>query len=243
MIQTVNLDGPHPVIVSDMRSRDKDFYFACKRCIDVVVAATLLCLLLPLMLLIAVLIKLDSRGPVLFVQERVGAKRRSRDGHIVWETCTFPFHKFRSMYQNADQSLHKAYVREFVRGSAELTNQSQHQFKLANDPRVTRIGRILRKTSLDELPQLINVLKGDMSLVGPRPVPVYEVAQYQAKHYERLAALPGITGLWQVKGRGQVTFEEMIRLDIEYVENQSLWLDAKILFLTIPAVLSGRGAE
>jgi lipopolysaccharide/colanic/teichoic acid biosynthesis glycosyltransferase len=243
MIQTVNLDGQHKVIVSDVRSRDKNFYFACKRCIDVAMAATLLCLLLPLMPLIALLIKLDSRGPILFVQERVGTKRRSRDGQIVWETCIFPFYKFRSMYQNADQSLHKAYIRAFVEGGADLTNQSQQQFKLANDPRVTRVGRILRKTSLDELPQLINVLKGDMSLVGPRPVPTYEVAKYQAKHYERLAAPPGITGLWQVKGRGQVTFEEMVRLDIEYVCNQSLWLDAKILFLTIPAVLSRRGAE
>ena len=114
--------------------------------------------------------------------------------------------------------------------------------RLIDDPRVTRIGRILRRTSLDELPQLFNVIRGEMSLVGPRPVPLYEVAAYQPWQRERLAALPGITGLWQVRGRCELSFEDMVRLDVEYIRNQSIWLDFKILSLTIPAVLSGRGA-
>ena len=116
-------------------------------------------------------------------------------------------------------------------------------FKLTHDPRVTRVGRLLRRTSLDELPQLFNVLKGEMSLVGPRPVPPYEVAQYHEPDAERLAAVPGITGLWQVNGRGDVPFAEMIRLDREYVRNQTVWLDLKILLATIPAIVSGRGAK
>ncbi|MGH9896190.1 MAG: sugar transferase, partial [bacterium] len=117
------------------------------------------------------------------------------------------------------------------------------RFKLSNDPRVTRVGRVLRRMSLDELPQLFNVLKGEMSLVGPRPVPLYEVAEYGESDTERLAALPGITGLWQVRGRAEIPFSEMVRLDCEYVRNQSLWLDLKILAATIPAVVSGRGAR
>ena len=155
----------------------------------------------------------------------------------------FTMYKFRSMVQNADSSVHEAYIKDFVEGRAQATPENGGKFKLTNDLRVTPLGRLLRKFSLDELPQLINVLKGDMSLVGPRPVPPYEVACYGNGHHKRLAALPGITGFWQVKGRGRVTFEEMIRMDIQYVENASLWLDLKVLFLTIPAVLSRRGAE
>jgi lipopolysaccharide/colanic/teichoic acid biosynthesis glycosyltransferase len=148
------------------------------------------------------------------------------------------------MLHKADESVHQAYIRAFVAGSLGKPDESQTPYKLTGDPRVTRVGRILRKTSLDELPQCFNVLRGEMSLVGPRPVPVYEVAEYrEAWHHERLATLPGITGLWQVKGRCQVAFEDMIRLDLEYVRNQSLWLDLKIMFLTIPAALSGQGAE
>lgn len=220
--------------------RDRSLYFSCKRCVDVVLATLLLILLSPLMLLIAVLVRLDTPGPVIFVQERVGARRRSRDGRTIWEIRHFPFYKFRSMVRDADQSVHQAYIKAYVEGRV---GPSDAKFKLTDDPRVTRVGQILRKTSLDELPQLVNVLKGEMSLVGPRPLPTYEVAQYQPWHRERLAALPGITGFWQVKGRCQVSFEEQIHMDIEYVRNRSLWLDIKILFLTIPAVLSGRGAE
>ena len=147
------------------------------------------------------------------------------------------------MVRDADSSLHEAYIKDFVEGRAHPSAESGGKYKLTNDPRVTRIGRFLRKFSLDELPQLFNVLKGDMSLVGPRPVPTYEVAGYSPRHHDRFAALPGITGWWQVKGRCQVSFEEMIRMDLDYIHNASLWLDLKILFLTLPAVLSRRGAE
>jgi lipopolysaccharide/colanic/teichoic acid biosynthesis glycosyltransferase len=143
------------------------------------------------------------------------------------------------MTQNADQSLHQTHIQAYVEERLDTTRI----VKLTDDPRVTRVGRILRRTSLDELPQLLNVLKGDMSLVGPRPVPIYEAAAYADWHRERLAALPGITGLWQVDGRGRVSFTEMVRMDIAYVRNQSLLLDIKLLLSTIPAVLSGRGAE
>jgi lipopolysaccharide/colanic/teichoic acid biosynthesis glycosyltransferase len=222
---------------------ENNLYFAGKRCLDVILAGLLLILLLPLILIIAVLIKLDSPGPVLFTQERVGAKRQWLGRQAIWIIRNFTLYKFRSMVQNADSSVHEAYIRDFVEGRVRPSSESGGKFKLTNDSRVTRIGRLLRKFSLDELPQLLNVLSGDMSLVGPRPVPPYEVACYGNGHHKRLAALPGITGYWQVKGRCQVTFEEMIRMDLEYIRSASLWFDLKILFLTIPAVLSGRGAE
>lgn len=219
------------------------FYDVLKRCLDIPLATALIILFLPLLLLIAVLIKLDSPGPVIFSQERVGAKRHRFGNHRFWVVQNFTFFKFRSMVRDADPSLHEAYIKEFVEGRAQASPESGGTFKLTNDPRVTRVGRFLRKFSLDELPQLFNVLKGDMSLVGPRPVPTYEVAGYQARHHNRFAALPGITGWWQVKGRCRVSFEEMIRMDLDYIRSASLWLDLKILFLTIPAVLSRRGAE
>lgn len=219
------------------------FYGVLKRCLDILLATALIILFLPLLLLIAVLIKLDSPGPVIFNQERVGAKRHRFGNHRFWAVQNFTFFKFRSMVRDADPSLHEAYIKEFVEGRAQASPESGGTFKLTNDPRVTRVGRFLRKFSLDELPQLFNVLKGDMSLVGPRPVPTYEVAGYQARHHNRFAALPGITGWWQVKGRCRVSFEEMIRMDLDYIRSASLWLDLKILFLTIPAVLSRRGAE
>jgi lipopolysaccharide/colanic/teichoic acid biosynthesis glycosyltransferase len=148
------------------------------------------------------------------------------------------------MYKDVDDSLHREYIRAFVKGTLEVSADADTKFKLANDPRITRAGQLLRRTSIDELPQLFNVLRGEMSLVGPRPVPEYEVAEYrEAWQHERLSALPGITGLWQVMGRGEVPFEEMIRLDLDYIRRQSLWLDIKILILTVPAILSGRGAE
>jgi len=223
--------------------RESTFYYYGKRLMDLVLATLLLVFCFPLMLLIAILIKLDTPGPVFFVQERVGARRRSEGGRTTWKVENFCVYKFRSMVADADQSVHQAHIKAFVEGSIQTTGMDRSEFKLKDDPRVTRIGRILRKTSLDEVPQLFNVIKGEMSLVGPRPVPTYEVAEYQAQHHERLAALPGITGLWQVKGRSQVSFEEMIAMDIDYVRSRSLWLDIKVLFLTVPAVLSGRGAD
>ncbi len=226
--------------------RSRSVYFVCKRLLDVTVASVMLVVLFPLMVIVAILIKLDSRGPVFFVQERVGAKRQSTGGGTVWITQRFRFYKFRTMFQNSDQSVHQACSRDFVGGRTDkFVNEgdTKAKFKLVNDSRVTRIGCLLRKTSIDELPQLINVLTGDMSLVGPRPVPPYEVALYRRFHYRRLEALPGVTGLWQVSGRCRVPFEDMVRMDLELVRNSSLWLDIKILFLTIPAVLSQRGAD
>jgi len=228
-----NLSTPAAIAEHNRR-----LYFWIKRLLDIIISFILLILLSPILLLIALLIKLDSPGPVIFVQERGGydwVSRRQR---------TFMFYKFRSMYHNCDQSVHQEYVREWIRGEKRAKSSSNHAklAKVTNDRRVTRVGRILRKTSLDELPQLWNVLRGEMSLVGPRPVPLYEVAAYETWHKQRLEATPGITGLWQVKGRGRATPDEMARLDIEYINRQSLWLDLEILLLTIPAVISGGGA-
>jgi lipopolysaccharide/colanic/teichoic acid biosynthesis glycosyltransferase len=147
------------------------------------------------------------------------------------------------MVQDADPTAHQAFIKAFAEDRVESSGTNGAKFKMTEDPRVTRVGRMLRRTSVDELPQLMNVLRGDMSLVGPRPVPTYEVAEYRAWHRERLAALPGITGLWQVNGRSQVSFDDMIRMDIDYVRSRSLWLDVRILLLTLPAVLAGRGAQ
>jgi lipopolysaccharide/colanic/teichoic acid biosynthesis glycosyltransferase len=235
-------EGSNQVVLSTETS-EKEIYFVCKRCIDLCLAALVLILLLPLLLLIALLIKIDSPGPVFFTHERVGAKRSQVRGEATWVIGNFRMHKFRSMVQNADSAAHEAYIRDFVEGRVQPNKGSGGKFKLTNDSRVTRIGRVLRRTSLDELPQLFNVLKGQMSLVGPRPVPPYEVACYRPGDHKRLTALPGITGLWQVNGRCQVSFEQMIHMDLEYIRNASLWLDLQILFLTIPAVLCGRGAE
>jgi lipopolysaccharide/colanic/teichoic acid biosynthesis glycosyltransferase len=223
-------------------AKDRTGYFLFKRALDVTLAVLALVILFPLMALIAVLIVLDSPGPVIFVQKRVGARRWTRAGYSYWKQNAFDFYKFRSMVQNADPLVHQHMVKAWMEGSKESSNAGSPKFKPAKDARVTRVGRILRKTSLDELPQLVNVLKGEMSIVGPRPDLTYSVEKYQPWHRERLAALPGLTGLWQVKGRAQVSFDDMVRWDIEYVRSQSLWVDLKIIFLTIPAALSGRGA-
>lgn len=224
-------------------SSDAAWQYYAKRVLDVTIVIFALLALWPLFLLLALLIKLDSSGPAFFVQERVGARRRVKNGRAVWEPCKFRMYKFRSMRHNADQGVHQAYIQAFVQGNLSANGaDGQPKFKMATDARITRLGRFIRKTSLDELPQLLNVLKGEMSLVGPRPVPEYEVALYKDEHYVRLLALPGLTGLWQVKGRGEVTFEEMMKLDLEYVRNQSLSLDLWILVMTIPAALFGWGA-
>ncbi|MEW6754413.1 MAG: sugar transferase [Candidatus Latescibacterota bacterium] len=228
-----------------MAPREPRLFHAAKRVLDVVVAGALVVALAPLGLLIAALIKLDTPGPVFFVQQRMGCRLRRRGGRAVWETRRFGCLKFRSMVHNADQSLHQAHIKAFVEGRLQPGNGAERgaSVKLRGDRRITRVGGILRRTSLDELPQLLNVLAGDMSLVGPRPVPLYEVAEYQPGHYGRLTSLPGITGLWQTTGRAQVSFDEMIELDLQYIRRRSLWQDLRLLALTVPAVLSGRGAE
>lgn len=232
---------PTVIVPTSQRAADPRYYHALKRCIDVALAGTLLIVLSPLLLLIALLIRLESPGSPLFVQERVGARLRAGGDRWVWEVRPFRVYKFRSMTQDADDSLHRAHIAAFANGQLEPVD-GKAPFKLTRDPRVTRIGGLLRKTSLDELPQLLNVVRGDMSLVGPRPVPTYEVAHYEPWQFERLAALPGITGLWQVRGRCALAFDEMIRLDLDYVRQRSILLDLKILALTIPAVLTGKGA-
>lgn len=207
-----------------------------KRLLDVCGSAFGLVLCLPLFFLIAAAIKLTSRGPVLFRQQRVG-----RYG------ARFTFLKFRSMYAANDETIHRDYVRRLIRdnAAAEEAGKSREQpvFKIKQDPRVTSIGRWLRRTSLDELPQLINVLRGEMSLVGPRPPIPYEYAYYNTWHRRRLLTVnPGITGLWQVRGRSRTSFDDMVRLDLKYAETWSIWLDLKILCMTPAAVLCGDGA-
>ncbi len=209
-----------------------------------IVSGIALLLLSPLLLLIAVLIKLDSPGPVFFMQQRGGSRmRRLKSGREKWDVVPFEIFKFRTMTHNADESSHKELVKAWVSGNAQASNDPNAGFKLANDKRITRLGAFLRRTSLDELPQLLNILRGEMSLVGPRPVPLYEVEEYADWHHERFCAPPGLTGWWQVKGRGRATFDESIKLDIEYVRNRSFWMDMKVLLLTIPAVFVGKGAK
>ncbi len=210
-------------------------YLWAKRAMDITLSSIALVVLSPLLLAVAMAITLDSPGPAIFVHERVGYDRRRR------QIKTIKMHKFRSMVHNCDQSLHQQHIRNFVQGQ-NVPERGSGLVKLTRDPRITRVGRFIRKTSIDELPQLWDVLRGAMSLVGPRPVPPYEVAEYAPWHRRRLEVTPGITGLWQVEGRGQVGLDEMVRMDIEYVERRSLWFDIKILLKTIPVVLSGRGA-
>lgn len=236
--ETVRQKSSHAVIIRADQDKPAQYY-AAKRLLDVVLSILLLLLLVPLLLFIAVFIKLDSRGPILFVQARAGANKLG-NGDRGWGVCAFRCYKFRSMHDKADETIHKAYTAAFIRGE---TISGDQLFKLTGDQRVTRVGRVLRKLSLDELPQLVNVLKGDMSLVGPRPVPTYELAVYEPHHWQRLAAKPGITGLWQVRGRCRVDFESMVRMDVEYIKRQSLWLDLKLLALTLPAVMLRKGAE
>lgn len=211
-------------------------YRCGKRALDIAVSLALLLVCLPVMAVIAVAIKLDSSGPVIFRQNRV--KGLARNGAPI----TFDFLKFRSMHHKADSKVHEQFMAAFINGKGSYDAGGTSVFKLRKDKRVTRVGAFLRKTSLDELPQLFCVLRGDMSLVGPRPAIPYEVAQYKKWHKRRLTVIPGITGLWQVKGRSNVAFDEMVKWDIEYAEDCSLSMDLAILLRTIPAVFSGRGA-
>ena len=226
--------------------QDAMSYYQLKRVLDVTIVLFSLILLLPLLVVIAITIKLDSSGPAIFIQERVGARRVKINGRTQWVAQTFPFFKFRTMRTDVDSKVHEEYMKAYIAGDesklAEQDGKSATSYKLTGDPRVTRVGKFLRATSLDELPQLWNVLRGDMSLVGPRPPIPYEVEVYRKEHFARFAALPGITGLWQVSGRCETTFEEMVQLDLEYIEMKSIRQDMKILFKTIPAVISERGA-
>jgi lipopolysaccharide/colanic/teichoic acid biosynthesis glycosyltransferase len=203
----------------------------CCRILDVTLASILLVMLLPLMLAIAAAIRIESPGPGLFRQRRLGRS-----------LVPFTVVKFRTMRTGASHEVHKKFVLGLIAGDQPDATDGKPRYKLAADSRVTRVGRVLRRTSLDELPQLWNVLRGDMSLVGPRPPIPYEVEHYPPHWFRRFAVKPGVTGLWQVSGRSELTLEEMIRLDVEYVRRRSFWLNIKILARTIPAVVSLRGA-
>ena len=207
-----------------------------KRVLDVVCALVAIAFLWPVMLLIMVLVKLDSPGPALFVQKRIGKRGRP-----------FQIYKFRTMSHDLDDNAHKKFMQAFVKGSLSSPDASRGghgtvMYKPFNESQVTRVGRILRKTSLDELPQLLNILKGDMSLVGPRPNVPYEVEAYKEWHMERLRVLPGITGLAQVKGRSALDFDTIARYDIEYARRMNIVLDVRILLATVFSVVKGNGA-
>ena len=227
----------NPTLYPDLHKRDgmNRVGRLIKRGMDILGSLLLIALLSPALCVIAAAIRLTSKGPILFRQKRIGE-----------HGTPFTFLKFRSMYANNDSSQHREYVRQMIAGRAEkqpTNGKDDGIFKLTNDPRITPVGSFLRRTSLDELPQFINVLRGEMSLVGPRPPLPYEVEAYAAWHRRRLLeAKPGITGLWQVQGRCRIGFDEMVRLDIRYARQCSPWLDLKILLQTPKAVIAGDGA-
>jgi lipopolysaccharide/colanic/teichoic acid biosynthesis glycosyltransferase len=240
-----NHTGKH-LFLPVVQTLGQSIYYFSKRGIDIIAASLALVLLSPFMLLIAILIRLDSPGPALFAQQRVSGKQEVRDGKVTWKQVLFPCYKFRSMISRADPSIHREYIKSLIdsdgSGQPSLQNGSKEIKKLTCDGRITRLGRILRRTSLDELPQFWNVLVGDMSLVGPRPAIPYEIEMYKPWYHRRLDAKPGITGLWQVSGRSTLGFNEMMKLDIKYVEEQSFKMDLMIILKTPLVILSRRGA-
>lgn len=234
MAENPDHQEPDPFFLDLAACRHRSGY-ALKRTLDIIGAVVGIALFSPLMLLAALAIKTTSPGPIIFRQTRLG-----ENGH------PFVFYKFRSMSCDADDQIHRDYVASLIAGSNQAINQGNAEaplYKLKSDPRVTWIGRLLRKTSMDELPQFFNVLKGDMSLVGPRPPLPYEVEKYQSWHLRRIFEMkPGITGLWQVEGRSRTSFDDMVRLDLEYIRKCSLGLDLKILLKTFKVVLQCVGA-
>ncbi len=229
-------------VVSMMKNNDHTLYLLFKRGLDIVLSAVGILVLSPLLAVIALLIKLSSKGPIFFKQTRIG-----KDGK------PFEFYKFRSMHVNNNDAIHREFTKKLIADSKANANKEisktvigedgkiQQVKKIVNDPRITPIGRFLRKTSLDELPQLFNVLKGDMSLVGPRPCMPYEWEEYENWHKRRLSVTPGCTGLWQVSGRSAVGFNDMVILDLYYIENMSPLMDLKLIFKTLPVMLLAKG--
>lgn len=225
--------------VETVRNRDAGLpqaplYPLAKRWVDISCAAVLLLLLSPVLGMIALAIRMDSSGPAIFQQRRVGKWGRE-----------FVMYKFRSMYANADDKVHRRFAKEYINGNGKVhaahdSNLNAPVYKPNGDGRITRVGRWLRRTSLDELPQLLNVVRGEMSLVGPRPAVPYEVEQYSRRHLRRLAVLPGLTGLAQISGRSGLTFEKIVRLDIDYIDRRSLGLDLAILLRTVPVVVQAK---
>ena len=206
-------------------------YLRAKRIFDVIFTLLLLIPIGIVILIIAILIRLDSEGPVFFRQRRVGLNG-----------VEFDMFKFRSMYVNSDDVSHREAIKQYMNGERRNDEEdSCNPYKLENDPRITRVGRIIRKTSIDELPQFWNVLRGEMTLVGPRPPLSYEVESYSPRDWLRLRGKPGLTGTWQVYGRSQVPFQTMVDMDITYLQEQSFWKDLKLIVLTVPVMLMGRG--
>jgi lipopolysaccharide/colanic/teichoic acid biosynthesis glycosyltransferase len=236
--QGANGNPSNPTLYPDLsrRTTDKRIDTVLKRVMDIVGSALTLVLLFPVFAVIALAIKLTSKGPVFFRQQRIGEHGKP-----------FVFLKFRSMYAGNDPHVHREYVKKLIAGNAErhaCNGDRDGVFKLTRDSRITPLGAFLRRASLDELPQFINVLRGEMSLVGPRPPIPYEVEAYDLWHRRRLVeAKPGITGLWQVGGRSRVKFDDMVRLDLEYARTWSIWMDIKILVRTPLAVVLGEGAH
>jgi len=231
-------DVPHVAAVlgpaeesADGVTRQRGVALAVKRMIDFVLALIGLIVLSPVFVAIAMAIKSDSEGPVFFRQQRIGRFGRP-----------FTFYKFRTMTHGNDPAIHREYVTSLIRDESEDLKGESGSYKIEADPRVTRLGRILRRTSLDELPQLINVVRGEMSLVGPRPPIGYEVDLYGSRERRRLEVLPGITGLWQVNGRCETTYQEMVDLDLLYIDAWSVVEDLKILGKTVGVVLNRKGA-
>jgi exopolysaccharide biosynthesis polyprenyl glycosylphosphotransferase len=211
------------------------FKLALKRAIDIVGSIIGIIIFMPVMLITALAIKATSPGPVIFKQTRLGK-----------QGAPFTFYKFRSMHVNMDDQIHRDYIKDFIKGDHAKVNQGDADeplYKIKSDPRITKVGRFIRKTSIDELPQFFNVLKGEMSLVGPRPPLPYEAEKYQPWHLRRILEMkPGITGLWQVEGRSKTEWDDSVRLDIRYIQNWSLLFDLKILLRTVKEVLRCRGA-
>ncbi len=226
----------HPFIVRSAPDKNVGTYKS-KIVLDIALALLALALLWPVMLMVAIMVKLTSRGPVIFRQQRLGM------GGV-----PFTFYKFRSMTVNTDDRIHREYTAQLIRagsggGAPAAKGGEAASYKMKADPRVTRFGRFIRKSSLDELPQLFNVLKGEMSMVGPRPCIPYEAANYEPWHLRRiLAAKPGITGVWQVEGRSKVSFADMVRMDLRYIRDCSLSLDLKIIVMTVAVVIRADGA-
>ena len=239
---------PHVLAADRDRSRG-DGYAISKRILDITIALLTLAILSPLLLVIALAIKLASPGPVIYAQRRLRGRRVRTDDGPAWTIEPFTLYKFRTMVDGADQTTHREYMHAYLAGDEEkLTalrpgRKAGESYRPANDPRVTRIGAVLRKYSLDEVPQLWNVVKGQMSLVGPRPPVPYEIEKYQDHHLKRLACRPGITGWAQVRGRAGIGFEEMVRLDMEYIGRRSILFDLKVLLVTVPVVLLTKGAD
>jgi lipopolysaccharide/colanic/teichoic acid biosynthesis glycosyltransferase len=205
-------------------------YSRIKRMVDITFTLLLSPILLLVGAIVALAIRLDSPGPIFYRQKRVGQNGEE-----------FEMLKFRSMYTDSSDTLHRQAVEQYLSGGLINGDDNERPNKLINDPRITKFGKFIRKTSIDELPQFWNVLRGDMSLVGPRPPLDYEVQQYSARDWLRLSGKPGLTGPWQVNGRSIVSFQEMVEMDIRYLQNQSLWQDCKFIVLTIPVMIFARG--